>query len=119
MGRIYDCSVGLIELTPAAGTAPDDVLAAMDEVLHEAACTGPDRASTDRARAIYRSGRLADDDSFMSRSAGISLSMQQWGSACDYMRHDEAIFSAGPADLQQGLQLWHQPDRRAELVFIR
>jgi zinc protease len=119
MGRIGGPSIGLVELSPAGTVAPDDLIVAMDAALHDTVQAGPEPAGLQRARAIYRAGRLADDDSLMTRSDAYTLSMQKWGSARDYMRHDETIFAATPRDLHRGLRLWDQPHQRVELIYTR
>jgi zinc protease len=115
MGRSRGPSMGVIEIGAAA--EPSRVIGALDEAL-DAACDGAvGKRDLDRAVAIYRSGRLADDDSFMRRSEGYSLAMQVDGEAGQHMRHDDAIFAATVDELRHGIAFWRQPGQRAEVIY--
>lgn len=119
MARAADRSVGIIELVPADGVAPADAINALDRVLAEALDDGLAAADLDRAKAVYRSSWLADDDTFVGRSDSLSLAMQLTGSAEMYLRHDARISAVRLDELRQALQHWHQPERRVELIYAR
>lgn len=119
MGRASGPSIGIIELTPARHDDYEAAITALDDALAEIlACELADSA-LERAKAIYRSSWLSDYDSLVRRTDALSLSMQLTGSADAYFEHDAKIQGITAADLKTGLEFWHSPDHRIELLCSR
>jgi predicted Zn-dependent peptidase len=117
MARAADSSAGIIEIVPAGGVRPDELIARLDAAIEQPA--GGDLTDVDlqRAKAVYRSSWLADDDTFTGRSDSISLAMQLTGSAGSYLTHDARISTVQLDELRGAVAAWHQPGRRVELIY--
>lgn len=117
MARAADSSVGIIEIVPATGVRPGDVIARLDAAIGEPAGGGLADPDLRRAQAVYRSSWLADDDTFTGRSDSVSLAMQLTGSASTYFGHDARISAVTLGELRRAVQAWHQPGHRVELIY--
>ncbi len=119
MGREFGPSIGVIEIMPAQSGDCEHTIAAVDAVIARALACDLDSAALERTRAMYRSAWLTDDDSVIRRTDALSLSMQLTGTADAYFEHDAKIRSLTAADLKTGLEYWHQPGARIELLCAR
>lgn len=117
MGRARGSSLGVIQLVPGGGVDPLDLVTACDEVLSGLLDGGVPQGDLDRARAVYRSARLADEDSFMRRGDDLSLSLVLGGPPRQRLEYDARVDDLTPGDLGAALADWYQPERRAELVY--
>ncbi|WP_405164440.1 insulinase family protein [Nocardia sp. NBC_01499] len=112
-------SMGIVELAPSPGVGVAQLLAgfdaAMDSVVHRAVAAD----DIARARAVYLSSWLAEDDSLLHRADGLTLSMQIHGAIDRYFGQPARIEAMTADDFQHAARVWHSPRARAEVVYLR
>jgi zinc protease len=118
VARHRSASMGVLQIAPSQGTTAEEVIAELDRVMCEVVMVGLHEIDRERARSMYASSWLAEDDSLISRAASLGESLQVHGGIDSYQCHLDLIAALGPEQFDRGVRFWHQPDRRAEVVYL-
>ncbi|MFD6162963.1 M16 family metallopeptidase [Nocardia sp. NPDC060256] len=112
-------SLGIVELAPRPGVGVEQIIDGFDAAMDSVVRRGVAADDIGRARAVYLSSWLAEDDSLLHRADGLTLSMQIHGGIDRYLEQSGRIEAMTADDFQRAARLWNSPRARAEVVYVR